>query len=335
MRRYLLKRVALIALTLWGLSLLTFAISRIAPGDPARLAAGPQATEEMVARLRHEYGLDRPLAVQYVRYVEQAARGNLGISLMTARPVRHDLELYFGASVELVLFSLFFATVVGVTLGVLSAVYQNRLLDHLSRVLAITGLGMPEFWLALMLQLALASAYRLLPLGGRLGLGMAPPPPVTHLYLMDSLLAGQWPTFLTALQHIVLPAAALSFPALASIIRISRADMLDTLPREFVRTARAKGLPERAVIWRHALRNALLSSVTMIGLRFGWMLGGTVLVEKVFDWPGIGLYMVHAAVASDFEPVMGVTLLVGLSFAVANLLVDLAYGLLDPTIRYA
>jgi peptide/nickel transport system permease protein len=159
--------------------------------------------------------------------------------------------------------------------------------------------------------------------------------PVTHLYLVDSVLAGQWSTFASALGHILLPAVALSFPALASIIRISRADMLDTLPREFVRTARAKGLPEQTVIRRHALRNALLSSVTMVGLRFGWMLGGTVLVEKVFDWPGIGLYMVRAATASDFEPVMGVTLLVGLSFAVANLFVDLAYGLLDPTIRYA
>ncbi len=335
MYRYLLRRIALIALTLWGLSVLTFVVSRIAPGDPARLAAGPQASEEMVAHLRHEFGLDQPLAVQYLRYIEQAARGNLGVSLMTARSVRHDLGLYLGASVELVLFSLGFATVIGVTLGVLSAVYQNRPVDHLSRVLAITGLGMPEFWLALMLQLALASQYRLLPLGGRLGLGMAPPTPVTHLYLADSLLAGQWATFLSALQHIILPAVALSFPALASIIRISRADMLDTLPREFVRTARAKGLPERAVIVRHTLRNALLSSVTMIGLRFGWMLGGTVLVERVFDWPGIGLYMVTAAVASDFSPVMGVTLLVGLSFAVANLLVDLSYGLLDPTIRYA
>ncbi len=335
MRRYLARRLALIAVTLWGLSLLTFAISRIAPGDPARLAAGPQATEEMVTNLRHEFGLDQPLPVQYVRYVAQALRGNLGVSLMTARPVRHDLGLYFGASVELVLFSLCLATVIGVVLGVLAAVYQNRPVDQLSRLVAITGLGMPEFWLALMLQLALASQSRLLPLAGRLGLGMAPPPPVTHLYLIDSILAGQWGTFASAAQHIVLPAVALAFPALASIIRISRADMLDTLPREFVRTARAKGLPERAVVWRHALRNALLSSVTMIGLRFGYMLGGTVLVERVFDWPGIGLYMIRAATASDFEPVMGVTLLVGLSFAVANLLVDLSYGLLDPTIRYA
>jgi peptide/nickel transport system permease protein len=335
MRRYILKRLALVAVTLWGLSVLTFVISRIAPGDPARLAAGPQATEEMVAAMRHQFGLDRPLPVQYVRYVEQVARGNLGVSLMTARPVRHDLGIYFGASVELVLFSLFFATLAGIALGVLSAVYQNRLIDHLSRMLAITGLGMPEFWLALMLQLALASRFRLLPLSGRLSLGMVPPPPVTHLYLVDSAIAGQWGTFSTALAHLILPAIALSFPALASIIRISRADMLDTLPREFVRTARAKGLPERVVVWRHTLRNALLSSVTMIGLRFGYMLGGTVLVERVFDWPGIGLYMVRAAAASDFEPVMGVTLLVGLSFAMANLVVDLAYGALDPTIRYA
>jgi peptide/nickel transport system permease protein len=335
MGQYLIRRVALIVVTLWGLSILTFAISRIAPGDPARLAAGPQATEAMVAHLRHEYGLDRPLWVQYLRYLDQIGRGNLGISLMTARPVRADLGLFFGATLELVLFSLLFASVAGVVLGVLSAVYQNRVIDHASRLAAITGLGMPEFWLALMLQLALASHYRLLPLGGQLSIGVAPPPPVTRLYLIDSLLAGQWASFLSALQHIVLPAIALSFPALASIIRISRADMLDVLPREFVRTARAKGLPPRAVILRHALRNALLSSVTMIGLRFGWMLGGTVLVEKVFDWPGIGLYMVTAAAASDFEPVMGVTLLVGLSFAIANLLVDLGYGLLDPTIRYA
>ena len=260
--------------------------------------------------------------------------GDLGRSIRTRHPVAEDLGRFFPATLELVLFSLGFAVVLGVFLGTLSAVYHDRWIDQMARLLSISGLGLPPFWLALMLQFLLATIFRLFPVSGRLSFGVTPPTPITHLYLVDSLLTGNWRAFVDALSHIILPAVSLSFPALASIIRINRADVLDVLNKEFIITSRAKGLPERTVIWKHMLRNALIPTTTMIGLRFGWMLGGTVLVETVFNWPGIGLYGVQSAIYSDFAPIMGVTLLIGFCFCLVNLLVDLLYGVLDPRIRY-
>lgn len=331
---YILKRLILLVVTLFGLFTVVFFISHVVPADPARLAAGPFATEEMVKHLEEQFGLDKPLITQYINYLRGLLHGDLGTSIRTRRPVLEDLARFFPATLELVLFSLIFAIIVGILLGVLSAVYQNSWIDHLSRLLSISGLGLPQFWLALMLQLLIASELNLLPIGGRIDMIIGSPKPITHFYLLDSLLTGNWAAFKSSFLHILLPALSLSFPALASIIRINRADVLDTLSEEFVTTARAKGLPENRVIWKHVLKNALISTVTMIGLRFGWTLGGTVLVETVFDWPGIGLYGVTSAIFSDFEPIIGVTLLIGVCFALANLVVDLAYGFLDPRISY-
>jgi len=334
MMYYVLRRIALLIITLFGLSIVIFVVSHIAPGDPARLAAGPFATEEMVEHLKEQFGLNKPLPQQYGIFLAQLLRGDLGRSIRTRRPVREDLARFFPATLELVLVSLSFAVLAGILLGVLSAVYQNRWIDHLSRFLSISGLGLPTFWLALMLQLLFVLKLDLFPVGARIEMTVSPPIPITRLFLVDSLLTGNWIAFKSALSHILLPALSLSFPALASIIRINRADMLDTLGKDFVTTARAKGLPERVVIWKHVLRNALISTVTMIGLRFGWTLGGTILVETVFDWPGLGLYAVTSATHSDFQPIMGTALLIGLCFTIANLLVDLMYGLLNPKITY-
>jgi peptide/nickel transport system permease protein len=190
------------------------------------------------------------------------------------------------------------------------------------------------FWLGLMLQLIFALYLDLFPTGGRLGMLTEPPPAVTHLYLVDSLLAGQWSTFKDALSHIILPAVVLSFPALASIVRVNRADMLEVLKRDFITSARAHGISRARIVGQYALKNAMIPTTTMIGLRFGWMLGGTILVETVFDWPGLGQYAVQSAVYSDFQPIMGATLAIGLSFMLATLIVDLLYGLLDPRVRY-
>jgi len=334
MMYYVLRRIALLIITLFGLSIVIFVVSHIAPGDPARLAAGPFATEEMVEHLKEQFGLNKPLPQQYGIFLAQLLRGDLGRSIRTRRPVREDLARFFPATLELVLVSLSFAVLAGILLGVLSAVYQNRWIDHLSRFLSISGLGLPTFWLALMLQLLFVLKLDLFPVGARIEMTVPRPIPITRLFLVDSLLTGNWIAFKSALSHILLPALSLSFPALASIIRINRADMLDTLGKDFVTTARAKGLPERVVIWKHVLRNALISTVTMIGLRFGWTLGGTILVETVFDWPGLGLYAVTSATHSDFQPIMGTALLIGLCFTIANLLVDLMYGLLNPKITY-
>lgn len=331
---YLIRRVFLLALTLLGLSIIVFLISRVVPTDPARLAAGPYATEEMVQSLRQEFGLNDPLPLQYWNYLRGIFHGDFGRSIRTRRTVSEDLARFYPATLELVLFSLFLASLGGIFFGTLSGVYHGRWVDQLSRIVSVIGVGMPDFWLALMLQLFIASQLRLLPIGGRLGFQITPPLGITRFFLLDSLLTGNWRAFADAFRHIVLPAISLSFPAFASLTRLTRAEVLDVLGADFVKTARAKGLAESGVIWRHMLRNALIPTTTMIGLRFGWMLGGTIMVETVFNWPGLGLYAVQAATFADFNAIMGTTLLVGLNFGVANLLVDLLYGVLDPRIRY-
>jgi peptide/nickel transport system permease protein len=318
---------------LFGLLCITFAIARVVPGDPARLAAGPDATESMVRTVRAKYGLDQPLPVQFARYLQGLAVGDLGQSIRSQNPVRDDLLRYFPNTLELVTLSLFLAVVVGIPLGMLSAVFKDTWVDHFSRMVSVSGVAVPAFWLGIMLQLVLALFLGWLPLGGRLRLTTLPPDPLTHLLLLDALLRGQWATFADALRHAVLPVVTLCFPALASIVRVNRAEMIETLRQEYIQNARAQGLHGFRIVTKYALKNAMIPTLTMIGLRYGWMLGGTALVETVFDWPGIGLYAVNAALSSDFLPVVGVTLVLGLNFMVANLLVDLAYGWLDPRIR--
>jgi peptide/nickel transport system permease protein len=333
MTRYLLKRLSLLAVMLFGLLVITFSISHVAPGDPAALAAGPDATREMVETLRREYGLDQPLPVQFWRYLQGMFEGDLGRSIRTTRDVSADLLRYFPATFELVTFSILIAIVLGIPLGMLSAVYKDSWIDHSTRIVSVSGVALPMFWLGLMLQLLIALQLGWLPLGGRLDMMTEPPDPITHLLLIDSLLHGQWSVFTDALAHLILPALALCFPALASILRVNRAEMIETLNQDYIISARAQGIAGRRIIGLYALKNAMIPTLTMIGLRYGWMLGGTILVETVFDWPGIGLYAVQSAVSSDFQPVMGVTLLIGINVMIANFLVDLAYGWLDPRIR--
>lgn len=333
MTLFIIKRLAFLVLMLFGLLVVTFSISHVAPGDPAALAAGPDATREMVETIRKEYGLDQPLPVQFWRYLTGILEGDLGRSLRTTRDVGYDLARYFPATFELVTFSMLIATVLGITLGVLSAVMKDSWVDHTARIVSVSGVALPMFWLGLMLQLLVALQLGWLPLGGRLALVTEPPPFVTGMYLVDSLLAGRPDVFLEALRHIILPATALCFPALASIIRVNRAEMIEALQQDYVTGARAMGVGGARVVGLYALKNAMIPTLAMIGLRYGWMLGGTILVESVFDWPGIGLYAVASAVASDFQPIMGVTLLIGLNFMLANLLVDVCYAWLDPRLR--
>ncbi|MBI0534372.1 ABC transporter permease [Roseomonas sp. KE2513] len=335
MLRYLARRIAYVALMLAGLVLITFVISNVTPADPAALAAGPDATPEMVATLRREYGLDRPLPEQFLRYVGDLLQGRLGRSIQSGNEVMDDLSRYVPASLQLVLLAMGFACVVGIPLGILSAVRRHSLLDHGIRVLAVSGVALPAFWIALLLQLVLAVWMGWLPTGGQLSIAADPPPVFTGMVLFDALLTGQWDTFGDAAAHSVLPAFVLSLPCLASVLRVNRAEMIEVLGSDHVTAARAHGVVPRRVVGRLALKNAMLPTLAMIGLRFGWMLGSTVLVETVFDWPGIGLYAVSSAIASDFKPVMGVTLTIGLIFMLANLLVDLAYGWLDPRTRSA
>lgn len=331
---YLLRRLILLVPTLLGLSILTFAISHIVPADPAKLAAGPRATKEMVESIRREHGLDQSLPQQYVNYITDLFRGDFGTSIMTQRSVSADLADRFPATAELVLFAMVVAVVVGVPLGIISAVYQNRWPDQVIRVLAISSVSLPQFWFGILLQLTLASSLGLLPLSKRLPTLEIPPERVTGLFVVDSLLQGDVHLFLMSVRHLALPTVVLAMLPMAIIMRTLRGDMLNVLSQDYIRVARAKGLANIKVILGHAARNAFIPSLTMIGLSFGWTLGGTVLVEVIFDWPGIGNYAVEAAGRLDFAPIMGVTLLIGVVFIVLNLIVDLLYGIIDPRISY-
>lgn len=328
------KLLALIG-TMLGIAVLTFVITNVAPGDPARLVAGPNATEDMVETIRVESGLDKPLVEQFVIYMGDLVTGDLGISIVTTRPVIEELMRYAPATLELVIVAMTLGIVVGVPLGMLSAVYRDGPIDHVTRIFSISGVALPAFWFGILMQLVFSVDLGWLPVSGRLPLITRPPEAYTGFLLIDSLIAGKFSTFQVALSHIILPAVVLSFPCLASILRVNRAEMIEVLQSDHVIAARAHGLSSWRIVAIYALKNALLPTLAMIGLRFGWMLGSTVLVETVFDWPGLGLYAVSSALASDFKPVIGVTLVIGFFFIISNTLVDLAYAWIDPRLRSA
>ena len=334
MGRFLLRRIALMIPTMLGLVLLTFIVSKVVPADPAKLAAGPRATAAMVEQIRQEWGLDQPLYIQFVKYLGNLLQGDWGRSIVSQRPVLDDVRLYFPATLELVIASEVLAIVIGIPLGVIAAVKVNRWPDQLVRIFAVSAGSLPRFWFAILLQLTVAVGLGLLPLNGRLPPLALPPDRVTGMYTIDSLLAGDFEMFWTALRHLALPTFVQAVGSMAIVVRTVRGDVLEAINRDYVRTARAKGLSELKILRSHVLRNAFIPTLTMIGLSFGFSIGGSVLVETIFDWPGIGLYAVTAVSNLDFEPVMGVTILTGVLFIVINLIVDLLYGVLDPRIRF-
>jgi len=334
LRYYLLRRLLLIIPVLIGLSIITFAISHIVPGDPVRLAAGPQATAEQIQKLQEEFGVNESLPVQYLTYMRGVLRGDLGTSMMNRHPVIMDLRRYFPATLELVLISTLLAVAVGVPMAMAAAVFRDRWPDQFSRVVALSSISMPVFWLGMILQLILTMQLHLLPISGRFDPRVPFPPSVTGMLLLDSLLAGDLDKFGIALRYITLPAFCQALIGIALITRLLRADILEVMQRDFVTMARASGLPERVILFKYVLKNALIATVAMLGFLIGWQLGGSVMIETVFDWPGIGLYAVKSAMTLDFQPIMGITLVVGLLFTIINLLVDMSYGLIDPRIRY-
>jgi peptide/nickel transport system permease protein len=331
---YVARRLVLVIPTIVGLSILVFVISRVVPGDPAALAAGERATKETVEKYRREFALDRPLPVQYLLYMKSLLSGDWGRSIHSQRPVGEELKRRFPATFEVAIVALGIAFFVGVPLGLVSALYNNRLPDHVSRIFALSSVSFPRFWLALMLQLLLARYLGLLPVNGRFDPFLEPPAKITGLYLVDSLLALNLQSFWISVQHLILPAITLAIGAMASIARFVRGDVLEAMNRDFVMMERAAGIPEVIVFAKYILKNAFIATLTVMGLFFGFALGGSVLVETVFDWPGIGTYAAQAALFSDFQPIMGVTILIGIVFVVINLVVDLLYGVLDPRIRY-
>ena len=331
---YILRRFFLILPVLLGLSLITFSISRLVPGDPVGLAAGPQSTPEIRERLAKEFGLDRSIPEQYLIYMSGVFSGDFGRSLYTRRDVADELGARLPATLELTLAAIIIASTIGIPLGIISALRQNQLPDHVSRLLTLFFVSFPSFWLAMIFQSLLGVFWDITPVSGRFPQLDLPPGRITGLFTVDSLLAGDIGSFLVALHHLVLPAFVLSLGALASVTRITRASMLEALNNESVRTERSIGIPWNVIVLKYVLRNAFIATFTIISLEFGWLMAGAVLVEAIFSWPGLGGYIVDAISNSDFQPIMGTTLIYGVIFSVVNILTDIVYGVIDPRIRF-
>jgi len=332
---FVARRLLLLGPMLLGITLLSFVLSHAVPADPVTANLGEQAAADpqVVAAFRHEWGLDRPIPEQYAIYLWHLAHGNLGTSISTRQPVRLDLQQRFPATIELAVVAMALSVMIGIPLGILSAVRRDSWLDQLTRVGSLVGVSMPIFWLGLVALLVFYARLGWAPAPGRLSATMAAPPLVTGFLLLDSLLAGRLDAALDTLHHLVLPAAVLSTYNLGVLARLMRGSTLDVLGEDYVRTARAKGLDERAVTLRHAARNALIPVVTVIGLSFGRLLSGAVIIESVFAWPGLGLYAFRSATSLDFPAIMGVGIVIATVYVLANLLVDLAYAFVDPRIQ--
>jgi peptide/nickel transport system permease protein len=329
----IVRRMFFLIFVLIALSMITFTLMRLVPSDPARNICGPRCSPSAVEKIREEYGLNDPMVVQYVNYITGVVRFDFGDSLTSRRPVSEDLKKYLPATLELTLVSMVIALVIGVPLGVISAVKKNSAVDAFGRVISVLGLSVPSFWLAIVVQFIFFAQFGLFPDGQRLPIGTDPPRTITSMYTIDSLLTLNFSTFLTVVEHLAMPAAVLGFISLAPITRMMRSGMLEVLNQDYVRTARAKGLRQQVVIIRHALKNAMLPAITVIGLQLGLLLGGTVLVEIIFSWPGIGRYAWQSIQNQDPNSLISVTLVIGAAYVLANLLVDIAYMFLDPRIR--
>ncbi len=328
------KRLITVIPTLIGVVIVTFLLTRALPGDPAAYFAGPAATKEAVEQVRVSLGLDKPLPIQFVRYVNDLVHGNLGNSLSTGRPVVTEIASRLPASAELTLLGLILSMVIAVPLGILAAVKQGSWIDHTCRVVATAGVSLPVFFTGLLLVYVFYYILGWSPAPiGRLDAFSSAPPNITGFYTIDTLLTGNFETFRASLSQLILPAFTLGIFSLAPIARMTRASMLAVLASEFVRTARASGLDNRTVIITYAFRNAMLPVVTTLGMVFSFLLGANVLVEKVFAWPGIGSYAVEALLQSDFAPVQGFVLTMAVMYVALNLLIDILYGVIDPRVR--
>ena len=349
MSRYIIRRIFSVIPTLIGVTFVIFMFQRLIPGDPAVAMLGEHATEESVERLREQFGLNRPLFLdrealaegdiegffdsQYIRYMKRLVQLDMGESIHRRIPVKETLGLRFPATIELAIFSMFIAILIGIPVGIISAAKRNTPIDSISMVGSLVGVSMPIFWLGLMEIMLFAVILQWVPAGGRISTGLEIES-ITNLYLLDSLLTGNWAGFKDAFQHIVLPAVALATIPMGIIARMTRSSMLDVLQEDYVRTAKAKGLGYGLVLFRHALKNAALPVVTIVGLQMGTLLAGAVLTETIFSWPGIGRWVYDGILGRDYPIVQGGTLVIALVFVGVNFFVDIMYAFLDPRIRY-
>jgi len=327
-------RVAGMAVMAVLATLVVFLIATQVPGDPVLAQLGDLAASDpqMVARYRARWGLDQPLWVQYWVFIKGIANGDLGVSISTQRPVMDDIRQYAPATVELATISFLLSIVVGVPLGVLAAIRRDTWIDNLARFISLAGVSSPTFWLAFIMLALFYGGLQIAPGPGRIDLSVMTPPSVTGLYLIDAALAGDWEAWRNVAAHLILPSIVLASGTLGLITRTTRASMLEAMTQDYVRVARAKGLPERRIVIGHLLPNALIPVVTLGGLAYAVLLTGAVMTETIFSWPGLGRYTFRSAVALDFPGIMGITLIVAVVYLVINLLTDLSYALLDPRV---
>ena len=332
---YAIRRLILMIPILLGMTVIAFIVSRAMPVDPVVAAIGQQAADHpaVVAAFRERWGLDQPLPIQYLSYLANLLQGDMGQGIYSHRPVADDLRDYIPATIELATMTIIISAAISVPLGILAAIRRGGIVDLVVRLVTLIGVAMPLFWLALVALDIFYLRLGIAPAPGRLSAGVAPPPTVTGMYTVDSLLAGQFGTFADAVEHLAFPSAILALWSIGLLTRITRTSMLSVLHQDFLQTARAKGADERRVIWRHAWPNAQIPVVTIAALAYGDLLTGAILIETIFGWPGIGHYAYKAAIFADFPAIMGVTLVFGVIYTLLNLAVDLMYGLLDPRVR--
>ncbi|MEK4458247.1 ABC transporter permease [Paenibacillus sp. FSL R10-2748] len=332
---YTLRRLIQMIPALLGIVVITFMISRVLPGDPAVMLAGEQATPETIENIRSSMGLDQPKYIQFFHYVVGLFQGDLGQAYHTGQSVASDFATRFPATIELALASLVIAILVSIPIGILAATRKESIVDHISRVFSLIGACMPIFWIGLLFIYIFYAKWGIAPAPmGRISGDINPPTHVTGLYVLDSLMTGDFVALKSSLSHLVLPAVCLSTGTMAIVARMMRSSMLEVIGQDFVRTARAKGLREGIVIYKHALINAFIPTLTVLGLQVGYLIGGAVITETIFTWPGVGSYVTDSILAADYAPIQAFTLVSALIYSFINLGVDLVYGLIDPRIRY-
>jgi peptide/nickel transport system permease protein len=332
----IVRRIVLLIPVLLGVTLVTFFLTHVIPGNPVAELLPSTASPAQRHQLFVQYGLNKPIFVQYVDYIWQVLHGNLGTSFTTTHPVLSDLTSRFGATFEITLYAMLLALIVGVPLGILAAVRRGRIVDHVSRVVAVSGIALPVFWTSLMLLYLLYLKAHILPApDGRINPLVQPPTDITGLYTVDSLLTGNWKALSSSVDALILPVCVLAFGVMAPIARITRSGMIEALDSDYIRAARSLGLSPRKVILGHAFRNALLPLLTMIAVLYGYLLGGVVLVENIFAWPGLGQYVFTAITSSDYPAVQGFILYATVIYVVLFLIVDLLYLAIDPRVRAA
>ncbi|MEW5322458.1 ABC transporter permease [Geobacillus thermoleovorans] len=333
MLSYAVRRMLMVIPVLFGMSLVVFFMIRAIPGNPAQVILGQKATKEAVAALTHKLGLDQPWYVQYMKYIGGLLHGDLGESIRTGAPIAEEIWPYLAATIELSLVAMLIAVVIGVNAGIISAWFQNSWFDYIAMVLALIGVSMPIFWLGLMEQWLFSIELDWLPTSGREDV-RNPIEPITHLYLIDTLLSGNTDQFWQVVQHLVLPSMALATIPMAIIARMTRSSMLEVMKSDYIRTARAKGLSMFWVVYKHSLKNAIIPVLTVIGLQTGLLLGGAILTETIFSWPGIGRYIYDAIGYRDYPVIQSGILIIATIFIFINLIVDLLYAIIDPRIKY-